>query len=466
MATFPVRPPEPDFGHFPPDFVGEWRLGGACEIACGDLADSVLRVPVKLALRMTGRDYADVTPKLGITRSLIPRLTGTTGAKPTIKLENNAKFAMFPLFSPVVFGIDVLIVPPHMARRPSQDINLTAVAKRLNLAISTVSRAMRNAEGVHAETRTRVLEAAKSMGYDFSRRNPPEFDAQPHYIMAMAQCGAPQSDQRYLTGMSRASVTLNLAILSHHATVEECENVLDPRYQPAALKAGLVEGLVLIHRWPTDVAAQLSQKWPTVSIVHHYADTQIDHVGIDDRTGVAVLMDHLRKGGHTRIGFFGLCRQMSWACSRFSAYVESLMRLGLSYEPRNVFEISLEAASTPTPFDCQDQLGAILGRVSAGVDAWVCSSSACGYSLCRGFLNRGLRIPDDVAVVGYHQNQPGASDLPLMTSTAVADEELGAAALRRLLHRFSHPDESQRSVPLPARFAQGETTRKLSTVSS
>ncbi len=331
----------------------------------------------------------------------------------------------------------------------------------MNLAISTVSRAMRNAEGVHADTKARVLDTAKSMGYDFAKRNAVELGGQPHYIMALAQCSAPQSDQRYLRGMSRASVSLNLGILSHHATVEECPSVLDPKSQPAALKAGLVEGLVLIHRWPTEIAAQLGQKFPTVSIVHHYAGTRIDHVGIDDRAGMAVLMDHLHAGGHSRIGFFGLCREMSWACSRFSAYVESLMRLGMSFEPRNVFEISLQDASSPTTFDCKNQLTALISRKKAGVDAWVCASSAIGHSLCRGFQSRGLRIPDDIAVVGYHQNRSMPSERPLMTSTAVADEELGAAALRRLLHRFSHPDESQRSVLLPASFVQGETTRQV-----
>ncbi len=320
---------------------------------------------------------------------------------------------------------------------------------------------MRNAEGVHSTTRARVLEAAKSMGYDFSRRNAPEVSAQPHYIMAMAQCSAPQSDQRYLTGMSRASVTLNLAILSHHATVEECSSVLDSRYQPAALKSGLVEGLVLIHHWPREVAAELGKKWPAVSIIHHYPDTNIDHVGIDDRAGMAVLIAHLRAGGHTRIGFFGLCREMSWACSRFSAYVESLMRLGLTYEPSNVVEISLAEALTPTPFDCTEYASGVIGRKKAGVDAWVCSSSASGYSLCRGLLSRGLRIPQDISVAGYHQSRTQPPDLPAMTSTDVADEELGAAALRRLIHRFNHPDETQRSVLLPARFIQGETTRKV-----
>ncbi len=157
--------------------------------------------------------------------------------------------------------------------------------------------------------------------------------------------------------MSRASVMLNLAILSHHITMEECQGILNPGHQPTAMKAGLVEGLVLIHRWPTEVALRLSHKWPTVSIVHHYPETSIDHIGIDDRTGVAALMSHLYRGGHRRIGFFGLCREMSWACFRFAAYVESLMRMGLSYEPQNVVEVSLADAMAPVTFECGDWNG-------------------------------------------------------------------------------------------------------------
>jgi LacI family transcriptional regulator len=354
---------------------------------------------------------------------------------------------------------DILRVVP---RKPSSNVNLAAIAKRLGISISTASRALRNAEGIRAETRTRVLQAAETLGYDFSRRNALEISPHPHHIMALAQCSSPQTDQRYLAGMSRASVMLNLAILSHHITTEECPRVLDPRHQPPAMRAGLVEGLVLIHRWPSEIAQRLSEKWPMVSIVHHYPDTTIDHIGIDDRTGMAALMSHLQSGGHKRIGFFGLCREMSWACSRFSAYVERLVRMGFAYEPQNVIEISLEEALATVTFECGPWTERAISRTKAGVDAWVCSSTATAHTLCRCFRDRGYRIPEDVAVTGYHSSKINPADLPLLTSTEVADEELGAAALRRLLHRFSHPDESQRSVLLPARFMEGETTRKVS----
>ena len=152
-----------------------------------------------------------------------------------------------------------------MARRASSNVNLASIAKLLNVSISTVSRAMRDADGIHSDTRRRIVEAAESLGYQPSRSADAETEGQAHYVMALAQCSSPSSDQRYLAGISRASVALNLAILSHHVSVADCATVLDPRWQPAAMKTGLVEGLVLIHRWPEEVAARLSQRWPMVS---------------------------------------------------------------------------------------------------------------------------------------------------------------------------------------------------------
>ena len=347
-----------------------------------------------------------------------------------------------------------------MPRKATSDVNLATIANQMKISISTVSRALRDAEGIHPETRAKIIELAESLGYDSPSQRKNRENGAPHQIMALAQCST-ATDQQYLAGISRASVALNLTILSHHVTAQDCETVLNPQFQPTAMKSGLVEGLILIHRWPQKVAERLSSKWLAASIIHQYPGTSIDYIGIDDRLGMWALVKHLCDTGHERIGFFGFCRDMSWACSRFSGFVEAATRMGLPYEPKNVIELSLEEALAPGIFAESGWGDQVKARLKIGVDAWVCSSSIIGQTLCRYFLDQGLRIPDDVAITGYHQNQPTQSGLPVLTSTLVADEELGAAALRRLIHRFDYPEESQRSILLPAKLAIGETTRKL-----
>ena len=341
--------------------------------------------------------------------------------------------------------------------RPRSNNNLATIAQELSLSISTVSRALRDAEGIHPDTRKRVMQTAQAIGYTAPGRQA-ALRARPQNVMALAQCNTPSSDQRYLAGMSRAAVPLNLAILSHHVTFEEAESVLDPKFQPAAMRAGFVEGLVLIHRWPLDVATRLGEKWPTVSIVHHYPEAHIDHIGIDDRMGVGALLRRFRETGHQEIGFFGFCREMSWARSRFAAYVEALATSGMNYQPSDVIEIPLEAALAHTFFPARSWGPQVMGRIRKGVKAWVCASSGTAETLCRFLLESDMKIPGEVEVAGYHQRVTRRSDLPALTSTMVADEELGAAALRRLVHRLEHPGESQRSILLPAEFVQGETT--------
>jgi len=347
-----------------------------------------------------------------------------------------------------------------MARRPSTQINLAAIANRLDISVSTASRALRNAEGIHPETRRRVVAMAGEMGYVMSGLQGPDLQARPHQILALAKCVSPTSDQGYLSGLSRASVAMNLAILSHHVAAEECHHILDHDRQPVAMRAGMVEGVILIHGWPLEIATALAQRVPTVSIIHQYPDALIDHVGIDDRVGVGDLVRHLVAGGHNKIGFYGFTTNLSWARSRFAAYVESLMVHGLGFEKSRIVEVcpmsALEHDEFPIP---QEQRTRILKCLKQGVTAWVAASSSAGTSLVRFLIESGKQIPQDVAVVSCHQNPYRNHNLPVITTFRLADEELGASALRRLIHRLQNSGENLRSILIPPVFCQGETTR-------
>jgi LacI family transcriptional regulator len=150
---------------------------------------------------------------------------------------------------------------------------------------------------------------------------------------------------------------------------------------------------------------------------------------------------------------------MSWACSRFAAYVEALVSVGLPYDGRNVVRISLDNAMSPTTFP----IGAWWETVKTATqekraDAWICSSAATSHTLCRAFLDHGFRMPQDIAMAGYHRGASVPADLPSISSTVVADEELGAAAVHRILNRLENPEETHRCVLIPVKFVQGETT--------
>jgi LacI family transcriptional regulator len=189
---------------------------------------------------------------------------------------------------------------------------------------------------------------------------------------------------------------------------------------------------------------------------------EIDVIGIDEREGMIDLVRHLAAAGHRRIGFFGFCRTMSWSRSRLGAYVEALAEMELDYDPESVIEVSLPEALAENLLTNMPVVDKVAARIRHGVKAWVGASENLGYSLCRGVLDRGFQIPQEVAVTGFHQSM-GANvyGLPILTTTTSSSEELGAAALRRLVNHIENPDESRRSILLPCTYTQGETTPEV-----
>jgi len=122
-----------------------------------------------------------------------------------------------------------------VARKPSPGANLAIIAQSLGLSVSTASRAIRNAEGIHPETRKMVLEKAGEFGYVLPGLQGPDIQARPHQVLALATSFAPGTDEGFLTGMSRTSIAMNLAVLSHHVQPHDCASVLDHERQPVAM---------------------------------------------------------------------------------------------------------------------------------------------------------------------------------------------------------------------------------------
>ena len=335
-------------------------------------------------------------------------------------------------------------------------VALEDIAKSLGLAVSTVSRALRELPGIHPTTRAKIIHQAESMGYVAPRKRKDE-TSQPRNIL-MLTMGADEAPPGYLAGMSRVAPAYNFSLQSHVSSREDSLNVLDPKYQPPALKMGLVAGIILIYKWPDEVVQALSRKCPTVSIVMHYPDTPVDVIGIDHLSGMFPLVKHLRQTGHERIGFFGLMPDLSWARSRFAAYAEALLAYGLPLNFEDAVSIQDSRSVVTFPYLDEEAFEKVIKKIGQGVRAWVCANDVVGNSLCAGLIRRGIRVPDEVAVTGFHRRQYPWAHLPQLTTTEVRDDLLGEATLQRMAHRLAHPTETPRLILMPCKFFQGETT--------
>ena len=340
-----------------------------------------------------------------------------------------------------------------MAKAPNQ----TFIARQLNLAPGTVSRALRQEPGIKPETRERVLKLAQQLGYTLRRRSKNGGEAAACYLGVLVQ--APESNwthTRYLVGLSEAAAAMNVTLIVHHVSFQDCLSILHADRQPPAMRDGRVKGICLVHRWPEDVAKRLSEQFAAVSVVHFYPDTGIDLIDMDHRSGMNLLAEHLYALGHRRIGYFGYCGEISWSRARYAGYVEAMTRLGLRLNPAWTVDLTAES------FD-QHVVAAEVGSQAAalmrqGVTAWMAANEWSGQALTEIARQAGLRVPEDISITGFDSSDTQPRTFIELTSVGVSLSLIGAAALQRLNHRLTNPSEPRRNILFDVSLVEGKST--------
>ncbi len=327
-------------------------------------------------------------------------------------------------------------------------MNLSDISSNLGLSVSTVSRALRNAEGVDAGTRARVLAAAAKGGYRGpSRSLAGRSRTRTLLVLSHNSSGAIQSGA--MAGMSRTAIELNVSILTHQPPDDAPGSILIPRLQPPAMRSGQVDGIVLLQEWPREIVAQLVETHPVVTLMH---DSGIaDYVGIDAEDGLLKILHHIDGTRRGPVGFFGLSENTPSSHHLLAALSAACAASG------RAFDSSRAAIADGTAAD-KAALRTRLGRLlSNGIRTWICPDEARAEMLLELIQGPGRDAPGDILIGVYHAAGRQASAKPRWTSLDFGAEELGVAVVRRLLHRIEAPSEPVRSILLKPSLVPGDT---------
>jgi len=343
-------------------------------------------------------------------------------------------------------------------------INQKIIAENLNLSVATVSKALRgDYSDINHETRERVVNMASQLGYtNFGSRTQQAIAEDEDTkictvgVLILRKLHEWQHTS-YFAGMSEKCAKMNVSLVLHYVSQDNCHQILHKEHQPPALRDGTMSGLILVNKWPADVVTWLNAHVPCVSIQHSYQHARMDIIGVDQEQGIDLLAEHLYNKGHRKIGFFGNCGQIYNARSRLSAYVSTLSKLGLELNLSNIIDVSPEHLEDKE-IQLSGQIESVIRRLNDGVRAWICASDWVGYLLSRGLIDRGYTIPKDVSIVGFDDSEDNTLGCPKLTSITVPALRIGAEALRRLINRIKHPASPPLKVMLPCKMFEAQTS--------
>lgn len=329
------------------------------------------------------------------------------------------------------------------------------IARMAGVSIGTVSRVVNNKDKVHPETRARLQALIDRVGYRpsasaqalASRRTNnvmlvvPNItdDYYPKVVQHMSRlCRA--RGRRLLLGVSDFDPEIEAEFLAHAH-----ERVVD----------GLLVAPLQDERNTRYFMELARREIPVVLMDLECRDFRMPTVKYDDLAGAREAVDHLLDKGHRRIGFCASTMKFQTVQDRFQGYREALAARGIGIDEALCLNHSTGLESWPW-----SSLAGLLDSADPP-SALFAENDAMAHACIRFLKRRGLRVPEEMAVVGfgdtYLPHEVGQS----LTSVALPMEDSCAAALEMLLSLIAVAPED-RPPPeiktLSLRLVQGETT--------
>jgi DNA-binding LacI/PurR family transcriptional regulator len=312
---------------------------------------------------------------------------------------------------------------PHRAR-------LKDVAALAGVSVRTVSNVVNDYPYITAHTRERVENAIAELGYT------PNLAARGlrNGRSGVITLAVPELDTAYFSELAhhvvRAASDRGWTVL-----VDETEGLAErERLVAAGIRGHLIDGIILspLALTDDDLAAR-RDRTPLVLLGERVGAGVADHVGVDNVRAACEAVTHLLDAGRRRIAVIGTQRSAEGRTARLRAqgYRDALRRAGLPVE--RDLQIAARSWHRAAGAHGVERLLAL----DPLPDAVFCLNDLLALGAMRALQAAGLRVPDDVAVVGFDDIEEGRYSTPTLTTIAPDKQAIARTAVDRLARQLN-----------------------------
>ncbi len=319
---------------------------------------------------------------------------------------------------------------------------LNDVAREAGVSPMTVSRVMNGSSAVAEKTRKRVLEVVDRLRYQ-PNLLAKSLSADRMHTIGVAVTGVENPMYSLMvSGIYREAAACGYDVMlacSHdlESTEKSLLNLLNKRVSglvmlPVEYHAGGREENMRQMGRLSEVFPELMEKYapvnfPVVSVGRQLQKGTGVRVIADYEAGAALAVACLAEKGHRRIGFLShSCRQQGIWRERFRGFEREAARRGMEVLPEWIVYSEENVASARL---------AVEGMLSAErlPTAIYCANDVMAAGACQALAAGGLRIPEDISVIGHDGRDFGEMLYPALTTVAIDPVGIGRETVRALL---------------------------------
>ncbi|MBS4208110.1 LacI family DNA-binding transcriptional regulator [Bacillus sp. FJAT-50079] len=343
-------------------------------------------------------------------------------------------------------------------------LTIKDIAQLANVSISSVSLALNNKPGISPKTRERILKIVQDQGYihksssqDYIGPQPKkkivnfvactnpgivieQFETLPFFTELIRHIGSDLSSKGYSLMLS----TINLDHL-----YEEIKQFS---------KANEGNGIILLGTDLTkEQIAYIAKHLPNIVVLDTTFDMlSVDFVNMNSFLGAYQAANHFIKLGHTRIGYVQSTVRIRNFEVRKEGFLTALKEKNLDVAKNDYFNMF------PTVLTSQEQFkNEIVKRRHDLPTALFCESDYIAISLVKSLTELGVKIPEEVSIIGFDDIQEAKIISPELTSIHVPKERIASLAVDRIIELMNDPSSKKVKISVDTEVVERNSCREI-----
>lgn len=322
------------------------------------------------------------------------------------------------------------------------------IAKKLNLSIAAVSRALDGYPDISAETRRRVQETAREMGYapnqaarQLRRRRA---DAIGYILPVNTPRFSDPFYSEFIAGLGDEAARQQLDLVTSAAPAEqEAEQRMYQKWVQGNRVDGIVLNRIRLQDWRVQYLAQAG--FPFVGLEMSRDGVDYPCVCVETDHSLADLVKHVAARGFRRMAFIGGEPSLVLQAARLDAFRRGLTDAGLEFDPALLETTDLSASGGY-------QAAKRLGWSIHPPDALICINDEVAFGALHAVRELGLAAGRDIAVTGFDGVQNSAFSDPPLTTIDQPVYDIAVLLVKMLGAEINHQPLAERQVVIQPEF--------------
>lgn len=333
-------------------------------------------------------------------------------------------------------------------------ITIKDIARHLSLSVSTVSRALVNDKNIRRETKEKVLEAAKALGY---KPNPVATNLKYGHTntvgVIVPEMVTPFASQ-VINGIQSILYANGLKVIiaeSHEDPQKEKENL-------QMMERFMVDGIIIClcsYKENKEEYLRLQQaEMPMVFFDRIPHGLDVSQVIVDDYMKTFFLVEHLIRSGHQRIIHLQGPDDVYNSIERARGYKDALTKFRIPVEADMLIKTGLT-------FDDGAKAADLLIEKDIPFDAIFAFTDTLAIGAMNRLRELNKRIPEEIAIASFSGTVLSTIVYPQLTTVEPPLHEMGKTAAELILEKIKNPASANRTIVLDAEIKIRASSEKL-----